>query len=115
MFVFIVLYDDVVVEDGDDNTPVIREMDDNYLGESDNIGTQRAYLNATLGVVSTLYPRDRTVKLLNKPNTNELVENPALAEVDLTHFAPLSPRETAGSSARTTSTGRPPTSGSSPT
>ena len=47
---------------------------DNYHSKSDNVDTQPLYLNANLGVVSTIYPRDRTgTQLLhNKPITDEL-------------------------------------------
>ena len=70
--------------------PHIREMDDDYHSKSDNIDTQRLYLKDNLGVVSTVNPRDETVTQLlhNKPNTDELAANIALAEMDLTHFAP---------------------------
>ena len=39
-FDFIRLYDDAVVEDRDNTTPIMREMDDNYHSTSDNLDTQ---------------------------------------------------------------------------
>ena len=83
-FGFIRLYDDAVVDDRDTTIPIIREMDDDYHSESDNIDTPRLYTKVNLRVVSTVYPRDKTVAQLlhNKPNTNELMENIALAEMD---------------------------------
>ena len=39
----------------------MRDMDNNYIGKSDNIDTQRLCLKVTLRVVSTVYPRDKTV------------------------------------------------------
>ena len=63
----ILLYDDAVVEGRDNTTPIMREMDDDYLIKSDNIDTPRLYLNVNLCVVSTVYPRERTVtQLLHK-------------------------------------------------
>ena len=66
-------------------------MDDNSHSKSDNIGTQRLYLNVNPRVVSTFYTRDATVSQLlhNKPNVDELMANLAPAEMDLIHFAPL--------------------------
>ena len=46
-FGIILLYDDDPVEDCEHTTPVIREMDDNYHSESDNINTQRLYPMST--------------------------------------------------------------------
>ena len=68
------------------------EMDDNSLVKSDNTDTQRLSIKANLRLVSTLYPRDRTVTHLphNKPNTDGLMANLALAVMDLIHFAPSS-------------------------
>ena len=62
-------------------------MDDNSHSKSDNIGTQRLYLNVNPRVVATVNPRDRTViqQLHNKPNTDELMADIALAE-NLIHF-----------------------------
>ena len=68
MFVFIVLYDDVVVEDGDHTTPIIREMDDADHSKSDNIDAEWLFLKVNLRVVSTVYPRDRTFSLLYTTN-----------------------------------------------
>ena len=69
----------------------MHETDDNYNSESVNIDTERLYINVNLRVVSTVYPRDRAVTRLlhNKPNTDELMSNIALAETDLIHIAPL--------------------------
>ena len=74
---FIRLCDDVVVEDRDDTIPIMLEMDNNYLIQSDNIDTQRLHIKVNLGVVSTVYPRDRTVTglLHNRPNIDELTAN----------------------------------------
>ena len=56
----------------------MREMDDNYLSESDNFDTQQLYVKANLRVVSTVYPLDATVSHLrhNKLTTDELEANP---------------------------------------
>ena len=69
----------------------MREMDDNFHSKSDNFDTQRLSIKVTLRVVSTVYPRDRTVTHLlhNKQNTDELTGNFAIHEMDLNHFAPL--------------------------
>ena len=37
---FILLYDDDDVEDSDTTTPIMRDMDNNYIGKSDNIDTR---------------------------------------------------------------------------
>ena len=69
---------------------LMREMDDNYHSKSDNIDTERLNLKVTQGVVSTVYPRDKTLtQLLHKPITDELTANIALAEIDFIHFDPL--------------------------
>ena len=69
----------------------MREMDDNCLVKSDNIDTQRLHLKVNLRVVVTVYPPDRTISQLlhNKPNTDELIANLALAVMGLIPFAPL--------------------------
>ena len=87
---FIRLCDDVVVEDRDDTIPIMLEMDNNYLIQSDNIDTQLS-IKAILRVVSTVCPRDRTVTglLHNKPTTNGLMANFTLAEMDIINLAPL--------------------------
>ena len=76
-FGFIRLSDDDVFEERDNTTLTMHETDENYLSESDNIDTERLYINVNLGVVSTVYPRDRTVTHLlhKKPNTDELMAN----------------------------------------
>ena len=45
-FGFIKPYDNDVVDDRDDTTPIILEMDENYLSESDHFDTKRLYINA---------------------------------------------------------------------
>ena len=89
-FGFIRLNNDDVVEDRDTTIPIIREMDDDYFSEPDNFDTQ-LYLKVNMCVVSTVSPCDRTVTQLlhNKPTTDELTANIALAEMDFIHFAPL--------------------------
>ena len=57
---FILLYDDDDVEDSDTTTPIMRDMDNNYIGKSDNIDMQRPNLMVHLRVVSAVYPHDRT-------------------------------------------------------
>ena len=59
-FGIIRLNDDCVVENHDFTIPIVGEMDDNNLSKSDNLDTQ-LYLNVNLRVVSTVFPRDRTV------------------------------------------------------
>ena len=39
----------------------MREMDENYLSESDNIDMRRLYIKANLRVVSAVNPRDMTL------------------------------------------------------
>ena len=91
-FGFILLYDVFVVEDRDNTVPIMLKIDDNNLSKSDDFGRERLYLNANIRVVSTVYPRDKTVTQLlhNKPITNGLTGNLAIAEIDLTNFAPSS-------------------------
>ena len=69
----------------------MREMDDDEHSKSDDVDTQRLCLKVTLRVVSTVYPRDRTVTQLlhNNPINDELTGNLGLAEIDLTSYAPL--------------------------
>ena len=69
----------------------MRETDDDYLIQSDNIDTQRLYLQVNPRVVSAVYSPDTTVTQLlhNKPITDELMAHLALAEMDLIHIAPL--------------------------
>ena len=69
---------------------IMLEMDDNYLSTSDNIYTQ-LHIKVNLRVVSTVCPLDSTVTqpLHNKPNTDDLLANIALAVMDLIHFAHL--------------------------
>ena len=59
----------------------MREMDDNYLSESDNFDTQLLFTKDNLRVVSMVCPRDATVtQLLRKKTiTDELMANFALA------------------------------------
>ena len=87
---FILLYYHAVVANSD-TILLLHEMGDNYLIKSDNYDTQRLYLNVNLRVVLTFNPRDKTVThlLYNKPITDELMANLALALIDLIHFAPL--------------------------
>ena len=69
--------DDDVFEERDYTTPTMHETDDNYHSESDNIDMERLYIKVALGVVSTVYPRDKTVTHLlhNRPNIDELMAN----------------------------------------
>ena len=62
-FGIIGLYDDVDVEDRDD-TPIMRETDDDCLIQSDNIDTQRLYLQVNPRVVSAVCPDVRTFSRL---------------------------------------------------
>ena len=64
-------------------------MGDNCHSKSDNIDMQRLYLKVNPRVVSAVYPCDRAVSqpLHNKPNTDELMANLALIEMDLIHIA----------------------------
>ena len=52
---------------------IMHEMDDDHHSKSDNIDTQRLYLNANQGVVSAVFPRDKTVTQLlhNNPTHDE--------------------------------------------
>ena len=90
-FLFILLYDDYVVEGRDNTTPIILQLDDTYLSESDNIDTQRLSIKVNLRVVLTVFLPDMTVSQLrhNRPITDELLANLALTEVDFIHFTPL--------------------------
>ena len=68
----------------------MREMDDDFFSESDNFDTQWLHTKVNQRVISTVILHDRTVTQLrhNKPNTDELMDNIALTETDLIHFAP---------------------------
>ena len=69
----------------------MHEMDDDNHIKSDNSDTQRLSINDNTRVVSTVSPRDMTVTQLlhNKPTTDELAANLALAKRELIHFALL--------------------------
>ena len=72
-------------------------MDDDFLSESDNFDTQRLHTKVNQRVILTVIPHDRTVTQLrhNKPNTDELMDNIALTETDLIHFARSSCKDSA--------------------